>query len=79
MKYAVISTEKARAMGIDPRLHRTSAGGTKVMVNENELLMLSKRNGGGDNLSMAKELGGEELITRKQARRRVNSWKQKND
>lgn len=79
MKYAVISTEKARAMGIDPRLHRTSAGGTKVMVNENELLMLSKRNGGGDNISMAKELGGDDLLTRKQAKRRVQSWKSTNE
>lgn len=75
MKYAVIDTEKARELGIDPQLHRTSAGGTKVMVNENELLVLSRRNGGGDNLSMAKRLGGSELLDRRQAKRRVQSWK----
>lgn len=74
MKYAVVSAEKAKEMGIDPRLHKTSKAGTKVILNENELLRLVKKHGGGDNLSMAQQLGGDALLTRKQARERVRSW-----
>lgn len=74
MKYAVVSTAKAKEMGIDPRLHRTSKAGTRIILNENELLRLVRRQGEGDNLSMAQQLGGDALLSERQVRERVRSW-----
>lgn len=73
MKYAIISTEKAREAGINPLFHRTNKAGTEIIVNENELLKLGKPLG-LDNLSMAEQLGGDKLLGRKEMRQRLIRW-----
>lgn len=72
MKYAIVNAEKAQEMGIDLALHRVSGG--KVVLNENELLMLGKAHGKG-NLAMAETMGGEGLLTRAKVRKITNQWR----
>lgn len=73
MKYAIISTEKAREAGINPLFHRTNKAGNEIIVNENELLKLGKPLG-LDNKSMAEQLGGDGLLSRKEMRQRLLRW-----
>lgn len=41
MRYSIISTEKGKELGIDPKCHRLSKDGGRMVVNECELLKLS--------------------------------------
>lgn len=72
MKYAIVDASKAEAMGIDLALHRASGG--KVVLNENELLMMGKPSG-KSNLQVAKGMGGTTLLTRTEARKKTQRWK----
>jgi len=56
MKYSIIDTEKGEAAGFTRLTHRLLDGGSKMIVNGNELLRL-----GDDMEAQAKALGGEVL------------------
>lgn len=53
MRYSIIDTEKGEQQRLYARLHRTLKNGTKMIVNENELLKI-----GSDVEAVAKKLGG---------------------
>ena len=53
MRYSIIDTEKGEQQRLYARLHRTLKNGTKMIVNENELLKI-----GSDVEAVAKNLGG---------------------
>ena len=61
MKYAIIDTAAGRAKGINPAHHLLFADGSKMMVNENELRLVS-----ADIDEAARAMGGE-VITHEQA------------
>ena len=61
MKYAIIDTAAGRAKGINPAHHLLFADGSKMMVNENELRLVS-----ADIDEAASAMGGE-VITHEQA------------
>lgn len=61
-------------MGINLAFHRVKDG--KVVLNENELLMLGRPKGMG-NLDMARSLGGDKLMTRSETRETTNKWRKK--
>ena len=61
MKYAIIDTNAGRAKGINPAHHYLFADGSKMMVNENELRLVST-----DIDEAARAMGGE-VITHGQA------------
>lgn len=42
MRYAIVETEKAEAKGLKAKHHRTNNTGSKMAVNENELLKVDK-------------------------------------
>ncbi|MBR1526693.1 MAG: hypothetical protein IJ640_08550 [Prevotella sp.] len=41
MLYSIIETKLGEKQGLNPRLHRLTAKGTKMVVNENELLAVN--------------------------------------
>lgn len=61
MKYAIIDTATGRAKGINPAYHYLFADSSKMMVNENELRLVS-----ADIEEAARSMGGE-VITHEQA------------
>lgn len=61
MKYAIIDTAAGRAKGFNPAHHHLFADGSKMMVNENELRLVS-----ADIDEAARAMGGE-VITHEQA------------
>ena len=61
MKYAIIDTAAGRANGINPAYHHLFADASKMMVNENELRLVS-----ADIDEAARSMGGE-VITHEQA------------
>ena len=61
MKYAIIDTATGRAKGINPAHHLLFADASKMMVNENELRLVS-----ADIDEAARAMGGE-VITHEQA------------
>lgn len=61
MKYAIIDTAAGRANGINPAHHLLFADASKMMVNENELRLVS-----ADIDEAARAMGGE-VITHEQA------------
>lgn len=61
MKYAIIDTAAGRAKGINPAHHYLFDGSSKMMVNENELRLVS-----ADIDEAARSMGGE-VITHEQA------------
>ena len=61
MKYAIINTAAGRAKGINPAHHLLFADASKMMVNENELRLVS-----ADIDEAARAMGGE-VITHGQA------------
>ena len=42
MRYAIVETSKAEAKGLKAKLHRTNNTGSKMAVNENELLKVNE-------------------------------------
>ena len=54
MKYAIIDTAAGRAKGINPAHHLLFADASKMMVNENELRLVS-----ADIDEAARSMGGE--------------------
>ena len=71
MKYAIVDSAKAEQAGINLKLHRVQGG--KVILNENELLMLGRKRGIG-NKDMAVSLGGDSLMSRSETREITNQW-----
>ena len=61
MKYAIIDTAAGCAKGINPAYHHLFVKGSKMMVNENELRLVS-----ADIDEAARAMGGE-VITHEQA------------
>ena len=61
MKYAIIDTAAGRSKGINPAHHLLFADASKMMVNENELRLVS-----ADIDEAARAMGGE-VITHEQA------------
>lgn len=57
MRYSIIDTEKGKEHGLLPKCHVLSAGGEKMVVNENELLSVST-----DIEKAAEMLGGRLLF-----------------
>lgn len=54
MRYAIVETSKAEAKGLKAKLHRTNNTGSKMAVNENELLKVNE-----NPETAAAELGGK--------------------
>lgn len=54
MRYAIVDTGKAEAKGLKPKYHLTNNTGSKMAVNENELLKVNENPG-----TAAAELGGK--------------------
>lgn len=54
MRYAIVDTKKAEAKGLKAKLHRTNNTGSKMAVNENELLKVD-----ANPESAAEQLGGK--------------------
>ena len=71
MKYAIVDSAKAEQAGINLKLHRVQGG--KVILNENELLMLGRKQG-ISNKDMAVSLGGDGLMSRSETREITNQW-----
>lgn len=75
MKYAIIDAAKAEEYGIKASHHRSSDAGKKIVVNENELLMLGKRLGMDKNLDVVEMLGGDTLLPHMEVRLKTMRWK----
>lgn len=68
MRYAIVETSKAEAKGLKAKLHRTNNTGSKMAVNENELLKVN------ENLeTAAAELGGK-LQELQEFKNELNKW-----
>ena len=74
MKYAIVDATKAEEAGINLEFHRVYNG--KVVLNENELLMLGAEKG-ISNANMSKQLGGGKLLGRLETRGKTKFWKDK--
>lgn len=57
MLYSIIYTELGRQHGLRPDLHQTTANGTKMVVNENELRLVNS------DIDKAAQLLGGEVMT----------------
>lgn len=67
MRYAIVETSKAEAKGLKAKLHRTNNTGSKMAVNENELLKVN------ENPETAAELGGK-LQELQGFKNELNKW-----
>lgn len=68
MRYAIVDTSKAEANGMKAKLHRTNNTGSKMAVNENELLKVNE-----NPETAAAELGGK-LQELQQFKSELNKW-----
>lgn len=68
MRYAIVDTGKAEAKGLKPKYHRTNNTGSKMAVNENELLKVDE-----NPEQAARQLGGE-LKDLQQFKSELNKW-----
>ena len=68
MRYASVETSKAEAKGLKLKFHRTNNTGSKMAVNENELLKVDE-----DPEQAAKQLGGE-LKDLQEFKSELNTW-----
>lgn len=67
MRYAIVETSKAEAKGLKAKLHRTNNTGSKMAVNENELLKVN------ENPETAAELG-RKLQELQEFKNELNKW-----
>ena len=68
MRYAIIETSKAEAKGMKAKLHRTNNTGSKMAVNENELLKVDE-----NPEQAATQLGGK-LMELEEFKVELNTW-----
>lgn len=68
MRYAIVDTSKAEAKGINPKYHRMNNTGSKMAVNENELLKIS------DDPEVAAEKLGGKLRELQEFKSELNKW-----
>ena len=68
MRYAIVETSKAEAKGRKAKLHRTNNTGSKMAVNENELLKVNE-----NPETAATELGGK-LQELQEFKNELNKW-----
>ena len=68
MRYAIVDTSKAEAKGLKPKYHRTNNTGSKMAVNENELLKVD------DNPEQAAEQLGGKLQDLQEFKSELNKW-----
>lgn len=68
MRYAIVETSKAEAKGLKAKLHRTNNTGSKMAVNENELLKVNE-----NPEIAAAELGGK-LQELQEFKNELNKW-----
>ena len=68
MRYAIVDTSKAEAKGLKPKYHLTNNTGSKMAVNENELLKVDADPG-----IAATQLGGK-LQNLQQFKSELNKW-----
>lgn len=68
MRYAIVDTDKASEKGMVPAYHKLNNVGTKMVVNENELLKVSP-----DPEVAARELGGS-LTDLSDVKLAMNRW-----
>ena len=68
MRYAIVETSKAEAKGLKPKYHRTNNTGSKMAVNENELLKVDE-----NPEQAAKQLGGK-LQELQEFKSELNKW-----
>lgn len=68
MRYAIVETSKAEAKGLKAKLHLTNNTGSKMAVNENELLKVNE-----NPETAAAELGGK-LQELQEFKNELNKW-----
>jgi len=68
MRYAIVDTSKAEAKGLKPKYHRTNNTGSKMAVNENELLKVD------ENPEQAAEQLGGKLQDLQEFKSELNKW-----
>lgn len=68
MRYAIVETSKAEEKGLKAKLHRTNNTGSKMAVNENELLKVNE-----NPETAATELGGK-LQELQEFKNELNKW-----
>ena len=68
MRYAIVETSKAESKGLKAKLHRTNNTGSKMAVNENELLKVNE-----NPETAAAELGGK-LQELQEFKNELNKW-----
>lgn len=68
MRYAIVDTSKAEAKGLKPKYHRTNNTGSKMAVNENELLKVDE-----SPEQAAEQLGGK-LQDLQEFKSELNKW-----
>lgn len=68
MRYAIVETSKAEEKGLKAKLHRTNNTGSKMAVNENELLKVNE-----NPETAAAELGGK-LQELQEFKNELNKW-----
>ena len=68
MRYAIVETSKAEAKGLKAKRHLTNNTGSKMAVNENELLKVNE-----NPETAAAELGGK-LQELQEFKNELNKW-----
>lgn len=68
MRYAIVDTSKAEAKGLKPKYRRTNNTGSKMAVNENELLKVDE-----SPEQAAEQLGGK-LQDLQEFKSELNKW-----
>ncbi len=68
MRYAIVMTERAEAKGMNAKWHKVNNVGTKMAINENELLKVDT-----DTAKAAEALGGV-LMSLDELKRAMAVW-----
>lgn len=68
MRYAIVDTDKAEAKGLKAKYHQTNNTGSKMAVNENELLKVDE-----NPEQAATQLGGK-LMELEEFKVELNTW-----
>lgn len=68
MRYAIVDTDKVEAKGLKAKYHLTNNTGSKMAVNENELLKVDE-----NPEEVAKQLGGK-LMELEAFKSELNTW-----
>lgn len=69
MKYAIIDVSKGERLGFEPHLHRLCSNGTKMVINESELLQVN------ENVDVAASMLGTTALTELEITNKLNRMK----